>query len=657
MATSNSPVRALSRHIGLLALIACAALSGYWLRGTAAPDLTASHQHNETAPEDARTTVWTCSMHPPVRRPEPGDCPICGMDLIPLDEEAHADTGSERRFTTTEASRALMKIQTSPVERRFVEAPVRMVGKVAYDETRLGYITAWVPGRIERLYADYTGVKVSKGDHMVDLYSPDLLAAKEELRRAREALKRMPAGAPAVLRETAEATLTAVRNRLQRWGMTAAQIDRAESGGAASDRITVYAPMGGTVIDRNGQEGMYVETGTRIYTLADLARMWVLLDAYESDLPWLKYGERVTFTTEAYPGDAFEGRIAFIDPFVDPRTRTVKVRVNVDNSDERLKADMFVRAVAHPQVAQGGKVMDPALAGKWISPMHPEIVKDGPGTCDVCGMALVPAEDLGYVPATADASDKPLVIPASAALVTGKRAVVYVEIPDRERPTYEGREIVLGPRAGDHYIVRGGLEEGERVVTEGNFKIDSALQIQAKPSMMNPTEEEGMEVSEAFRAALGKVYEAYLPLHHALAMDDPKAAAAAAESFRRALRDVPNDTLDPAAVPPWIAQYDAMMTNALTLVKAESLGMQRVPFQGVSDALIAAIKRFGVEAGAPVYAAHCPMAFDFEGADWLQASEDILNPYFGDEMLTCGTITATLDDQTDRTDHGGHQHE
>jgi membrane fusion protein, copper/silver efflux system len=191
----------------------------------------------------------------------------------------------------------------------------------------------------------------------------------------------------------------------------------------------------------------------------------------------------VVFTTDSLPGEEFHGRISFIGPVLDPGTRTVDVRVNVPNKERRLKPGMFVRAKVFSRVAKGGRVIDPELAGKWISPMHPEVVKDEPGACDVCGMPLVPAEELGYVAAVED--EPPLVIPESAPLITGKRAVVYVEVPG-EKPAYEGREVVLGPKGQDHYLVIQGLEEGERVVTHGAFKIDSALQIVARPSMMSP---------------------------------------------------------------------------------------------------------------------------------------------------------------------------
>ena len=440
----------------------------------------------KTESETAKPKWWTCSMHPQIHQPKPGRCPLCSMELIPVKDDSTDDSAGMRQFATSEASRKLMDIQTSRVMRRFVTANISMVGRVDYDETRVAYITAWVPGRLDRLYVDYTGIAVREGDHMVEIYSPELLGAQAELIQALKAVATLPKDASDFIRESTEDTLAAVREKLRLWGLTPEQIAEIEKRGTASDRMTIYAPMGGIVIHKNAQEGLYVQTGARIYTLADLNQVWVRLDAYESDLLWLRYGQEVEFTAESYPGEVFTGRISFIDPFLNPKTRTVKVRVNVPNSHGRLKPDMFVRATVYANVAAGGQVMAPALAGKWICPMHPEVIKDDAGKCDICHMSLVRTESLGYVAARESESVKPLVIPASAPLVTGKRAVVYVQLPDRERPTFEGRQIVLGPRAGDYYIVRHGLNEGELVVTQGSFKIDSALQISAKPSMMTP---------------------------------------------------------------------------------------------------------------------------------------------------------------------------
>ena len=426
--------------------------------------------------------IWTCSMHPQIRQPKPGKCPICFMDLVPVDSSGEA---TQREISFSEDALKLMEIQTTPVERKFVEAQIRMVGKVDYDETRLKHITAWVPGRIDRLYVDFTGTQVIKGDHMVYLYSPELISAQAEFLQAVKSAENMKPDSSELIKRSIRATLDAASEKLKLLGLTEKQIENIEKTGQPTDYITIYAPIGGIVIKKHVTEGTYVQTGTKIYTIADLTQLWVQMDAYESDMMWIRYGQEVEFTTEAYRGEIFKGRISFISPTVNPKTRTIKVRFNVSNPEGKLKPEMFVRAVVRSGIASGGKVMAADMAGKWICPMHPSVVKDKAGKCDICQMDLVTTESLGYV--KAELSDQaPLVIPATAALITGKRAVVYVQKPNTEKPTFEGREVVLGPRAGDYYLVRAGLSEGEIVVTKGNFKIDSALQIQAKPSMMNP---------------------------------------------------------------------------------------------------------------------------------------------------------------------------
>ena len=387
-----------------------------------------------------------------------------------------------RHITLSDTAQKLASIQVAPVERKFVAAEIRMFGKIDYDETKLAYITARVPGRLDRLYVDYTGINVKKGDHLIYLYSPELLTAQEELLQALKRVRTKNSDRKYAQKDSFS-ILEATREKLRLWGLTESQIKQIEKKNKPTDHITIYAPISGTVIHKNAVEGMYVKTGTRIYTIADLRRVWIKLEAYESDLTWIRYGQKVEILTDTYPGERFEGRISFIDPILNAKTRTVGVRVNVENRDGRLKPGMFVRGIVYSRVSAGGKVVAPDLAGKWISPMHPEIIKDRPGKCDICGMPLVQTEMLGYT--AAEPKDAPIVIPATVPLITGKRAVVYVRIPDNST-MFEGREVVLGPRAGNYYIVLKGLHEGESVVVNGNFKIDSAMQIEAKPSMMNP---------------------------------------------------------------------------------------------------------------------------------------------------------------------------
>ncbi|MCH7687676.1 MAG: efflux RND transporter periplasmic adaptor subunit [Planctomycetes bacterium] len=422
-------------------------------------------------------------MHPEVQMPGPGICPKCPMDLIPIDDSGNGKVVSLRQLTLSPEAVALMNIQTIPVQKKYVTAEVRMVGKVEYDETRLKHITARMPGRLDRLFVDSTGIPVKKGDHLVLLYSEDLYSAQDVLIRAlrvRGTSKRRDplfAGELDIVEST--------REKLRLWGMTTEQIREIEKLEKPSEHMTIFSPIEGIVTQKYLLEGERVKTGDRIYAIADLSNVWVKLDAYESDLTWLRYGQDVTFTTEAYPGESFAGKISLIDPFLNPKTRTVKVRVNVPNLRGKLKPERFVRGAVRVELAGQGRVMDPGLAGKWISPMHPEIVKDAPGKCDVCGMPLVSAESLGYVSADVSEAQAPLVIPVSAPLRTGTRAVVYVAVPDHPG-RYEGRQVTLGPRAGDVYIVYDGLQEGEIVVTNGAFKIDSAMQILARPSMMSP---------------------------------------------------------------------------------------------------------------------------------------------------------------------------
>jgi len=277
--------------------------------------------------------------------------------------------------------------------------------------------------------------------------------------------------------------LLAVREKLRLMGLVDEQIKAIEMGEMPSDVVTVYSPMSGVVIEKNSVEGAYVKTGTNIYTIADLDRVWVILEAYETDLPWLAFGQDVSFTTSGIPGKTFMGRVIFIDPIVDEKTRTVKVRINVANPDGELKPGMFVHGTIHASVGSEDKAINPELANKWVCPMHPEVIQDSPGSCRVCGMDLVKSESMGIVYKPGHRHES-LLVPASAVLKTGERAIVYIKISGVE-PTFEGREIVLGVRVGDAYVVKSGLSEGEEVVMKGNFKIDSAMQISAKPSMMN----------------------------------------------------------------------------------------------------------------------------------------------------------------------------
>ncbi|MHC4685351.1 MAG: efflux RND transporter periplasmic adaptor subunit [Planctomycetota bacterium] len=639
--------------IALIAIIAFAA--GYLLKSLSQQQPTgAEHEHPD---EQIVAQKWYCSMDTQIIRDGPGKCPLCGMDLVPMPTESDA---GPRELVVSEEAAKLMEIETSTVERKFVTAEIQMVGKIDYDETRVKHITAWVPGRIDRLYVDFTGITVSKGDHMVYLYSPELLSAQAELLQAVKAVENFKAGSSELIRRSILATLEAAREKLRLLGLTKNQIEEIEKTKEVVDHITIYAPMGGVVIEKHRTEGTYVDTGTQIYMIADLSHLWVKLDAYESDMMWIRYGQVVEFITEAYPGEAFSGKISFINPMLDAKTRTVKLRVNVDNPEGKLKPEMFVKAIVRSKVALGGRVMAPEMAGKWICPMHPDIVETKAGSCNICGMDLVTTESLGYVKVDA-AGAAPLVIPASAALITGKRAVVYVRQTDADKPTYEGREVVLGPRAGDYYIVKSGLEEGEIVVTNGNFKIDSAMQIQAKPSMMSAERDktiiehqhaksehkyEIFEVPDEYRKQLWGVVHKYFSLQDALAGDDKHAAAQAAGETLEALSAVDMSLVSGKAHNVWMDNSMKMKAALNKIKEAVEIELMREGFERLSSGIIAMAEQFGVYRAKTLYKFNCPMAFDNKGANWLQMDKDTRNPYFGASMLKCGQVIEVIGGKT-----------
>lgn len=636
-----------------LILIVLALWIGYTIGSPSSVPSLNENDTQQTATEKSGPRMYTCSMHPSVRLQDPkAKCPICFMDLIPVVESGGA--GMEMRLTLSESAKAMSQIETTEVGRFFPSAETRLYGKMVYDETSVARISAYFSGRIDRLFVNYVGVSVQQGDHLAELYSPDLLSAFEELRQAKKSFDKA-GDASAFLRDTASQTLVASREKLRLFGLTQEQVDQVESGEFVSDDLTIYSPIGGIVTHLAAREGDYLKTGDPIATVSNLNRLWLDLEAYESQLSLLRWGLPVTFTVEAHPGEVFEGRVSFIEPIVDQRTRTVAVRVAVNNSNMRLKPGMFATAVVRAKIASDGAVLSDELAGKWVSPMHPTVVKDEPGTCDICGMDMVSAESLGVV-GDPSLSQMPMVIPRSAVLYTGTRSVVYVQVPDQDKPTYEGRTVELGARAGEYYTVRSGLKVGEQVVVHGAFRIDSAMQILAKPSMMMPSGgasgsghnhggssssissiEMKSSVPEGFIQDLGSVFSAYLDAQEQLANDDLGGFLDVAKRLESAVESVRVIGLIGESLGLWKSAASKMKIDPTVT----TMDAARTCFERMSQAMMDLQGRFGSASDEPIYTAYCPMAFDFEGAKWLQRGKEINNPYFGSEMLRCGDIQQT----------------
>ncbi|MGD9856581.1 MAG: efflux RND transporter periplasmic adaptor subunit [Planctomycetaceae bacterium] len=385
-------------------------------------------------------------------------------------------------------------IETEKVAYRELFKEIRTVGKLDYNERRMAYITARVDGRVDRVYADFTGITVKAQDHLVDIYSSLLYLRQAELLRSLEALQAATGD-----REFASRNLESVRLQLGLLGLLPEQIAEIEKSRQVTTHLTIYAPIGGVVVEKNVREQQYVKEGDMLYRIAELDPIWLYLDIYESDLGWIRYGQTVDVAVEAYPGERFQGTVVFLDPYLDDETRTVKVRVNLKNGDYQLKPAMYASAAIHVRLRTDGTPEPTGLEDKFICPMHPEVVAEAAGRCTICGMPLehvpnlFPARPIvpGVPAASPDlAAGQVLAIRKSAVLDTGRRQVTYRKRPDG---AYELVELTLGPlaeskddagRSTTYFPVLQGLKAGDDVVVQGGFLLDSQRQIEGMPSLL-----------------------------------------------------------------------------------------------------------------------------------------------------------------------------
>lgn len=413
--------------------------------------------------------AWTCSMHPQIRLPNPGKCPICEMPLIAA-ASAQTSLGGEPMLQLSEHALAMASVETTPVTRRELFRELRAFGKIQYNEAALATITARIDGYAERLLVDFTGIEINAGAPLLEVYSPALLAAQQELLSALQS----DAGGPG------KSLAELAKVKLQRWGLTQDQIAVLIEKNTLADRITLYSPIQGTVIEKSIIKNSAFKAGEALYRIANLDTVWVYLDIYESDLPWIRLGQPVEITTEAIPGRVFAGQVTFVQPIVSEDTRTIRIPVHVENKDHALKPGMFASAVIRSILAGTGPSAPTGGADQYFCTMKCEREKTyaQPGSCPVCNMKLEPVQA-----ATAETGKGLLAVPASAVLDSGTRRLVYIE---KARGLFEARDVVLGPRTAGFFPVLSGLAEGERVATRGGFLIDSQFQITGHPSLFYP---------------------------------------------------------------------------------------------------------------------------------------------------------------------------
>ncbi len=578
------------KNIIIIALALLAGLViGYFIFGNkpAMDNSSMPHQHEEAATSES-AQEYTCSMHPQIRQNEPGICPICEMDLVPL----VANTSNDPLvLQMTEAAVKLSNIQTTLVGKgdEAQSKVIQLNGKVQADERRASSLVAHLPGRIEKLYVTYTSEAVQAGQKLADIYSPELITAQRELL---EALK---------LQDVNPQLLEATRNKFRYWKIGPQTINNIETSGRIQESFTLYAESSGIVSNRRIAVGDYINKGQALFDLVNLNKVWVLFDAYEEDLGQFAIGDPIEFSTPAIPGKTFKTKITFIDPIINPNTRVAALRTEVSNRQGLLKPEQFVT---------------------------------------------------GVLKKTKRASNTPLSIPRSAVLWTGKRSVVYVKVPDVEIPSFEYREVELGKSLGDSYQIINGLEAGEEVVTYGSFAIDAAAQLNNQASMMNKNVSLKKEKSNrppdyhsetpvAFQQQLNEVSEAYLTLKNALVATDPLSTKEASKVVLDKLEQTDMSLVKGEAHLFWMQQLNVLTKHSEKISEEEDVEKQRQQFEFVSDALIKTIQAFGIS-GDSLYVQYCPMALDDSGANWLSDKEIIQNPYFGDKMMKCGAVKGVV---------------
>ena len=589
--------------------------------------------------------VHTCPMHPQIRQPGLGDCPICGMPLVPA-TAGGADL-DEFAVSIEPAQRRLANIKTVTVTEQPVSRQLQTIGSIEIDESRQATISSYIDGRLEKIYADYTGVEVQEGDHLAVVYSPQLYSAQIEYLEAKKTLESFSDSALASIREAQEKLADNSRQRLLELGMTADQLKELDATETAKSRLTIYAPMGGTVIEKLAEEGKYIEAGEPIYRIADLAMVWLMLELFPEDASRIRFGQQVQARLSSNPNEVLTGRVAFIAPNVDPSSRTVGVRVEFTNDQRKLRPGDYAEATITIPIGPEGEIYDQDLAGKWISPMHPQIIRDQPGPCPVCGMQLVPTTRYGYA---ATPVDQPVsvTIPRSALLLAGQNSVAYVET---EAGRFELRVVKIGPFLKNNVVILEGIEPGEQVATSGNFLIDSQMQLAGKPSLIDPTryvrkfrnvplEFDSIDISVIGGKSgeqLEELYSRYFEIRTAFAADEKPV-----EESSLSLHELSTQLTSSEDVTDQAKEQLSIVTENAEHLHHLPLEEARMQFKPISHAILELATQIRGEGNERVFRHFfCPMVKEGEG-DWLQFEERISNPYYGSQMLRCGELIRTL---------------
>jgi len=483
------------------------------------------------------------------------------------------------QFHMSENAMALANIETTRIGvGNFDGNTLKLSGKITSNEKTNAVQTTDFDGRIEKLSINTVGQYIKKGRDIGTIYSPELYTAQDQLLTS------------VSYKETHEKLFAAARNNSGLWKLTDAQINQVIKTKKPISRFPITATVNGTVTEVVAAEGNYYKEGDALFKVSNLYTVWAVFDAYENQLPLLQVGQEVEISSNAFNGKTYSAKVVFIDPMLDANRRTVSLRATLINKEGLLKPGMFIEG---------------------------SIETDG--------------------------NDQVLTVPKSAVLWTGKRSVVYLK-PNPNKPIFEMTEVMLGSAIGDSYSVLEGLAAGDEVVTNGAFTVDAAAQLKGKKSMMSkdmvmPLSDGSMNIkgNKDLKENFTMVVMLYNKLKNALVGSNGAKANSDAKRLVSELSKLEGLILDGATT----ASITGLRKQASKMAATQNIKELRKAFKPLSEDMVAIASSFS-ELDQPIYVQHCPMADNNKGASWVSFQEEIRNPYFGDAMLTCGSVTNTI---------------
>lgn len=527
-------------------------------------------------------TIWTCSMHPQIRQDEFGLCPICGMDLTPLDEEDGDSDLPMDALRMSPTAMQLANVHTMEVQAGDVSKEVRLAGRVALNPSQAFSQNAHFSGRVEEFYFNSLGEYVQKGNKIAVIYSPELLNTQKELLLAHQSKEAYPG------------MYEAVREKLKVWKISEAQIDEIVQNGKPTEQFPIYANQSGYLVQKMVERGDYVEGGMPLFTLSQLNSLWGVFDVYEKDAAFVKKGMEIAYSLPSMPGQTFETIVDFVEPILNAETRTLTARILINNPKLDFKPEMLINGFVQSELSLG--------------------------------------------------TDK-IVVPKSAVMWTGKHSIVYVKHETDKHVGFQMRPVTLGAALGDSYVVEDGLKIGEEIVVEGTFSVDAAAQLANKPSMMNYVNPHAdglalpkIELNDNQKKLFKPLFQQYFVVKDALVGDDFEGAKTAYVKLTHDWQHTDWSAMPKELQKPLAEAGKKSFLNEKDIYSVGTIDpLRNKQFYGLSNFFIDILNTYGPFENT-MYVQHCPMANKDKGADWLSMETQVLNPYYGASMLKCGEV-------------------